>query len=90
MDFEVFAIWAPPNCTPIFILKKNIKKGIGLKHFMFSCFDTFVFPGTTTFEEHVCSHNKHHNVHHHPLHTLVVVQNLPYDNKLAISFWLKK
>jgi hypothetical protein len=24
------------------------------------------------------------------LHTLVVVQNLAYDNKLAISFWLKK
>jgi len=26
MDFEVLAIWAPPNCTPILFLGR-IKKG---------------------------------------------------------------
>ncbi len=65
-------------------------KGIGLNIFISDHSNIFNFLGATTFEEHVCNHSKHHGVHHHPLHILVVVQNLAYDNKLTIFFWLKK
>ncbi len=61
-----------------------------LKIFIFDHSKKNKIPRATIFEECVCSHNKHHDVHHHLLHTLVVVQNLAYDNKLGNSFWVKK
>jgi hypothetical protein len=60
------------------------EEGITLDSFPFHSSDTFIFPSSIVFEEHICAYNSNHNTIQYPLHTLVLPQNFAYKNNVYL------
>ncbi len=86
MSILLLPIVRASSSSKVFIMDKSWRRD----SFPFHLSNVLIFPGNTNFEEWIYGYNFGHNIHEVPLHTLVMIQNLFYKDKVHISLWLQK